>query len=179
MTTPYPEIREWVLSAAARGATLDGVRPPGRRGRESGAFWLGVRQGVAQVTAVVLPNGGGVEEGIGYWRVSPEVFGAISRWAKPRGLTLLGIAHTHVRGVPARLSWSDRHRSVCVPGILSVVIGNAGEDEDHYDWGWYVYEADDYRELPRYELTQRVKVDGTDVVEVLRADSAGLWPLST
>lgn len=179
MTTPYPEVREWVVPDAARRATLHGVRPAGQRGRESGAFWLGVRQGVAQVTGVILPRGGGVEESLGHWRVSTEVFGTISRWAKPRGLTLLGIAHTHVRGVPTRLSWSDRHRSVCVPGFLSVVIGNGGEDEDHYDWGWYVYEDGDYRELLRPELIRRVRGDSTDSTEIWRADSEGVWPLSS
>lgn len=179
MTTPYPTIKEWVVSDAARRVTLDGVRPAGRKAKESGAFWLGVRKDTARVTVVVLPKGSGVEESIGHWRVSPEVFGEISRWAKPRGLTLLGIAHTHVRGVPVRLSWSDRHRSVCVPGILSVVIGNGGEDEDPFSWGWYVYEADDYRELLRPELTQRVRGSSTDPVDVLRADDEGVWPLTT
>jgi hypothetical protein len=172
-------IKEWVVSDAARRATLDGVRPAGREAKESGAFWLGARTDVARVTVVVLPKGRGVEESVGHWRVSPEVFGEISRWAKPQGLTLLGIAHTHVRGVPARLSWSDRHRSVCVPGILSVVIGDAGEDDDHYHWGWYVYEEDDYRELLRAELTRRVRGNSTDSVEVLRADSEGVWPVSS
>ena len=179
MTPTYPDIREWVVPDAARTATLDGVRPAGKAGRESGAFWLGARAAIARVTVVVLPQGPGVEESIGHWRVSPEVFGTISRWAKPRGLTLLGIAHTHVRGVPARLSWSDRHRSVCVPGILSVVIGDGGKDDDHYNWGWYVYEGDDYRELLRMELTQRVLGDSTDTVEVLRADSEGTWSVSS
>lgn len=166
------------MSDAARRATLVGVRPAGREARESGAFWLGARADVAPVTVVILPSGRGVEESIGHWRVSPEVFGEISRWAKPQGLTLLGIAHSHLRGVPARLSWSDRHRSVCVPGILSVVIGNGGEDDDHYTWGWYVYDGDDYRELLRPELTQRVRCNSADPVEILRADSEGVWPLT-
>jgi hypothetical protein len=136
-----------------------------------------VREAVAPVTAVVLPQGKGVEESPGQWCVSPEVFGAISRWAKPRGLALLGIAHTHIRGVPARLSWADRHRSVRVPGILAIVIGNGGEDDDHHDWGWYVYEEDDYRELSRTELRRRIQGDGSAAVEVWRADSEGVWLL--
>ena len=167
------------MSDAARQATLDGVRPAGREARESGAFWLGAREAIARVTVVVLPKGRGVEESIGHWRVTHEVFGEISRWAKPRRFTLLGIAHTHVRGVPARLSWSDRHRSVCVPGILSVVIGNGGEDDNHYTWGWYVYDGDDYREILRPELTQRVRDNSTDPVEVLRADTEGVWRLTS
>jgi hypothetical protein len=164
------------VSDAVKKATLDGVRRAGPRAAESGAFWLGPRREVAAVTAVVLPRGVGVEEGMGHWRVEPEVFGAISRWGKPRGLSLLGIAHTHLRGVAPRLSWSDRHRSVCVPGMLSIVIGNAGEDEDHHDWGWYVYEQDDYRQILPTELDERVKSEGPDALDVLRADSEGVWP---
>lgn len=178
MSTPYPDIDQWVLPDAAKRATFRGVRPSGHRGNESGAFWLGVRASVACVSAVVLPRGKGVDESPGQWRVSPEVFGAISRWARPRGLALLGIAHTHVRGSPARLSWADRHRSVRVPGILAVVIGNAGEDDDHYGWGWYVYEDDDYRELLRPELMRRVQESSRETVEVWRADSEGVWPLT-
>src|SRR2546425_5628601 len=112
MSSPYPEIKEWIVSGAVKRATLDGVRPSGHRGNESGAFWLGEREARALVTAVVLPQGKGVEESPGQWRVTPEVFGAITRWAKPRRLALLGIAHTHPRGVPAKLTWPDRHRSV-------------------------------------------------------------------
>ena len=129
MSPPYPEISEWVVPESARRATLEGVRPAGRRGRESGAFWVGSRSDVSAITGIVLPQGEGVEEYSGEWRVAPAVFGIISRWAKPRGLSLLGIAHTHMRGVPARLSWTDRHQSVRVPGILAVVIGNGGEDD--------------------------------------------------
>jgi hypothetical protein len=179
VTTPYPKVDEWIVSDAVRDATLRGVRPAGHRGTESGAFWLGARELISQVNTVVLPHGRGVEEGISHWRVDSDVFGVISRWAKPRGLTLLGIAHTHVRGVPPQLSWSDRHRSVCVPGILSVVIGNGGDDEDHHRWGWYVYEDDDYRELLRPELVRRVRVGSNDPVDTLRADRDGIWQLPT
>ncbi len=179
MSTPYPDIRRWVLPEAAKAATLAGVQPAGRRGDESGAFWLGTRATVARVTAVVLPAGSGVDENPGQWRVSPEVFGAISRWAKPRGRTLLGIAHTHMHGVRSELSWADRRRSVCVPGILSVVIGNAGEDEDYRDWGWYLYDGGDYRPLVPPELARRVEIGAREVVEVWRADSQGVWRLTS
>lgn len=129
------------------------------------------------MTAVVLPKGKGIEESPGQWRVSPEVFGTISRWAGPRGVTLLGTAHTHARGVPPRLSWIDRHGGVRVPGILAVVIGNGGEDDDHFAWGWYVYEADDFRQLLRPELARRIERNSREHVEIWRADSQGVWPL--
>lgn len=179
MSELYPDIERWVIPGAAMAATLTGVRPSGRRGNESGAFWLGARAAVSRVSAVVLPQGDGVEEGPGQWRVTPEVFGTISRWAKPRGLTLLGIAHTHVRGVPPKLSWADRHRSVRVPGILAIVIGRGGQDANHRDWGWYVFEKDDYRELALSELAGRVEIAVENRVDVVGADADSVWELKT
>jgi hypothetical protein len=170
----YPEIAEWFVPTKASEATLAGVAEAGRARKESGAFWLGPRAGTSSVTDVVLPSGDGVEESADYWRVAPEVFGAISRWAKPLDLTLLAIVHTHIRGVPPRLSWADRHRSVRVPGILSVIIGNGGEDKIHERWGWYIFDTDDYRELRREELSERVHWIESGV-RVWRADRHGVW----
>lgn len=179
MSELYPDIDRWMIPGAAMSATLAGVRPSGHCGNESGAFWLGTRTAISRVTTVVLPRGPGVEETPGQWRVASEVFGAISRWAKPRGLTLLGIAHTHVHGVPPRLSWADRHRSVRVPGILAVVIGRGGEDANHRDWGWYVFENDDYRELACPELDRRVEIAADDALDVWGADNESVWELNT
>jgi len=175
----YPDIDRWIIPSAVMAATVAGVRPAGRRGNESGAFWLGTRAAVSRVTAVVLPHGPGVEGSPGQWRVAPEVFGALSRWAKPRGLTLLNILHTHVQDVPPLLSWADRHRSVRVPGILAVVIGPGGEDADHHDWGWYVFEKDDYRRLMRADLDRRVEIAADEALEVWGADSESVWALKT
>jgi len=177
MTAAYPRIDRWVLPDSAVAATLALVRPAGEEGNESGVFWLGSRADVACIRAVVHPAGKGVEEAPGFWRVSPEVFGAISRWASPLGLTLLGIAHIHGHGVPAHLSWADRNRSVRVPGILAIVIGNGGEDEDYRDWGWYVCAGEDFQRLGEAELTRRVELPIGESVGVWRADEAGVWQL--
>jgi hypothetical protein len=173
----YPRIDEWVIPSAALTATLNGVASSALSGNESGAFWLGTRSGVARITDVVLPKGRGVEERPYHWRVSPEVFGAISRWAKPRELILLGIAHTHGEGVPALLSKQDRRQSLHVSGILAVVIGNGGLDCEHEKWGWYVYEGDDYRQILPPELFRRVQREVCGRAEVWRADGDGVWPL--
>jgi hypothetical protein len=170
----YPTIERWLIPERALLATLAGVGPPGRLGNESGAFWLGDRGATAVVRAVILPSGRGVIESPDRWEVSPEVFGAISRFAQPRKLTLLGIAHTHGRGVGTGLSWADRYRSVQVPGILAVVIGEGGADHDHGRWGWYVYEDSDYRELPLPERAKRIEVNPMGDVGVWRADLAGV-----
>src|SRR6266852_5582594 len=100
MAASYPAVEKWVIAEGIFHRTLDGVRAVGQSGREAGAFWLGRREATALVDSVVLPHGIGVEEHRGRWAVSPEVFGAITSWARPRSLSLLAVAHTHVRGVP-------------------------------------------------------------------------------
>lgn len=159
MTQPYPPIASWIVPHDAMSATLSAVVEEGQGVRESGALWLGPRNNISRVTAVIFPRGKGVDATAGRWKVSPEVFGAVTRWAKPRGLSLLGIIHTHLPGIPARLSRADREYSVQVPGVLAVVIGEGGNDSDHLKWGWYVYEGNDYRRLQGQELAQRFEMN--------------------
>lgn len=174
MVASYPIIEEWGFGDGLLQRTVEGVRAIGQSRREAGAFWLGKREVTAHVYSLVLPHGIGVEESSGRWVVSAEVFGAITRWAKPRDLCLLGIVHSHVRGVPPILSWTDRNLGVRVPGIIAAVIGNAGEDRDHLDWGWYVFEQGDYRQLTRKEIKRRIRVDSAIGFEVWTADSNGV-----
>jgi len=153
-------------------------RPGTRPGvREAGALWLGVREDVARTAAVVFLNGEGVEASRGRWKVSPEVFGVVTRWAKPRGLCLLGVVHTHLHGVPARLSRADREHNVQVPGVLAVVIGEGGWDEDHTIWGWYVYENQDYRPILVGELKEKFDMS-SGKVELLGANAEGMWEIA-
>jgi hypothetical protein len=177
VTDPYPAIASWVIPPRGLAATLEAVQPSGRRGLESGAFWLGVRTDVSAVTAVVIPTGPGVEEREGFWRVTPEVFGAVTSWANPRGLSLLAVCHTHGLGIPARLSRQDRTHSIKAPGVLAIVIGCGGDEPDHTKWGWYVWEDGDYRELSHQERTRRIEIGGADGVTLCRADSTGVQEL--
>ena len=172
----YPLIEKWLVPEGVCSATLAAVVDAGRRRCESGAFWLGARSPLAAIQVVILPSGSGAEEHPYQWRVSPEVFGEISRWAKPRGLSLLGIAHTHIAGVPVDLSLADRQRSVQTPDMLAVVIGEGGMENEVTRWGWFVYEKNDYRRMPRIELENRVHIRADARVEVYRADSSGVWP---
>jgi len=174
----YPPIEQWLFPEGVWSATLDGVIPLGTQGLESGAFWLGTRSKLARIEAVILPSGLGVYEHPYQWRVSPEVFGVITRWSRAQGLTLLGIAHTHIAGVPVDLSPSDRTRSVQVPGMLAVVIGNGGLDKVFTDWGWFVYETDDYEIIPRVNLLSRIRIAEGNHVQVFKADSSGIVPLN-
>jgi proteasome lid subunit RPN8/RPN11 len=166
MYEPYPRINRWVLPSPALSATLRTVQKEGQSVREAGALWLGSRGDTSRITALVFPTGKGVEANASKWKVSPEVFGVVTRWAKPNGLCLLGVVHTHLHGVPARLSRADREYSVQVPGMLAVVIGEGGHERDHLNWGWYLYQGNEYRQLPSREVTQLLE---------MTSDSVGLW----
>ena len=179
MAANYPTVNRWVIAEGVFRQTLAGVRPIGQSGKEAGAFWLGRREATAHVDSVVLPHGIGVEEHRGRWAVSPEVFGAITQWAKPRNLCLLAVAHTHVRGVPPVLSWTDRNLGIRVPGMLAAVIGNGGDDSDHLMWGWYVFENDDYILLSQHDIGERIRVDAGGSFEVWVADANGVQVLRT
>jgi hypothetical protein len=170
---PYPPIDTWVVPTGVVAATLACVREPGERGVESGVFWLGRRAPRSIVDTVMIPSGPGVEERPDRWSVAAEVYGEISRWAGPQGLSLLGILHTHGNAFPARLSKADRTRSVRAPGVLAVVVGDDGHDNNPEAWGWYVFEGDDYRLLAAEERTRRITMpDGA--VSVLRASLDGV-----
>jgi proteasome lid subunit RPN8/RPN11 len=135
---------------------------------------MGRRSGVATVEAVVMPRPPGVEERPDRWRVSADVYGVIAQWAMPRGLQLLGWVHTHGQGVPAWLSHADRTRSIQAPGVLAVVIGSGGDDEDPARWGWYVYEDGDYRDLEDRERINRVELCPDGAIQRWRASLAGV-----
>jgi len=179
MSQPYPPIQSWVVPHAAMSATLTAVVQEGQGVRESGALWLGRRADISRVSAIVFPRGKGVEATAGRWKVSSEVFGAVTRWAKPRELSLLGVVHTHLHGIPPRLSRADREYSVQVPGILAIVIGEGDEDRDHLKWGWYVYEHRDYRRLLDEELAQKFEINSKKEEDLcLRvANSDGVFEL--
>lgn len=180
MTSPhyrYPTVRGWVVAEALLRATLDGLRKAGAFRRESGAFWLGSREAEARVSAVVFPRGPGVKEAPGLWRVSPEVFGAITRWAVPLRLCLLAVVHTHIGGGDPFLSWTDRTFGVRVPGVLAVVIPRGGKDPEYLHWGWYVFDKDDYRQLSNSEITERVRIDSRNHFEACFADEVNVRPL--
>jgi proteasome lid subunit RPN8/RPN11 len=175
--TPYPPIEHWLVPSGARRATLRAVRPAGRRGCESGAFWLGNRARTAAVSAVVLPSGPDVQERPDRWRVAAEVYGRISEWASERGLSLLAVVHTHV-GDSVDLSGADRRRSVQAPGVLAVVIGHGGSERRWRRWGWSFYEDGDYRPLDHGELHRRVHFRPLRRCAIWRADAHRVTRLS-
>jgi len=115
-------------------------------------------------------------EAAGFWRVTPEVYGAISRWAAERGWSLLGICHTHGEGVPARLSTQDRRHLVRAPGVLAVVIGSGGRDRDPERWGWYEFTSGAYREISADERHRRLRLTDEGGIEVWAADRRGCRP---
>jgi len=170
---PYPGIEKWTVPAAALYATLRGVRPAGLRATESGAFWLGRRASRSQVTSVIVPRGAGVIERANMWQLSPEVFGTISRWALTHEVVMLGMFHIHI-GTSARMSRWDRERVVQVPGVLSVIAANAGVEQNHRTWAWYVYEGSGYREMDPVERDLRIEISAHLPCSAWTADAGSI-----
>lgn len=156
--TPYPPIERWQVPEKVCRLSRNAVQPAGHAGCESGVFWLGRRAAVSEVAVVVHPVGDGVEETPFYWSVGPEVYAAITAWAKPRGLTLLAVVHTHLSPLPPRMSPTDRRQGLKTPDALAVIIPNGGVEPDPRRWGWFVYENDDYRPVGAAELQARVTI---------------------
>ena len=84
--------------------------------------------------------------------------------------------HTHLRGVPPRLSRADREYSVQVPGMLAVVIGEGGHERDHRNWGWYLYDNNDYRQILTQEVRQLFEMT-SESIELRRANDDRIWEL--
>jgi hypothetical protein len=167
-SNPYPPIDAWRVPRAAVAATRASVVGAGRRGDESGVFWLGERTATAAVRAVVSLRGRGVLETPGLWQVSSQVYGVVSALARELELVLLATAHTHGRGVPVALSRTDREHGVRVPGLLALVVGDGG-DAPLEEWSWNVYDDGAFRTL---SPAARVTFDD-DVVSLWHADADG------
>jgi hypothetical protein len=172
---PYPQIQTWQVGGAALAATWEALRAG--EGRETAVLWLGGRAPHSAVTTVIRLRGEGVEEGTGHFEAVPEVLGVVTRWAKPRGLTLLANLHAHPPGVPGTMSTWDRRHGFAVPEFLAVIAGDGARD--HPDaWGWYVFSrsARDYRDMDDGERRSRVVVDGTAGATLLEADARAVRP---
>ena len=174
----YPAINVWELDRSAIGATIAAVQRPGRDGKEGGVFWIGTRGQNSVVRAVVIPAGEGVMEDASFWRVTPEVFGTVSRWASERTWSLLGICHTHGDGIPAKLSTQDRAHLVRAPGLLAVVIGSSGRDDNPQRWGWYEFTSGVYRAIGSGERQRRLCLTNDAEAEVWTADRHGCRPVA-
>jgi hypothetical protein len=173
----YPPIDQWRVPRAAVTATLASVVGAGRRGDEAGVFWLGSRDLVTDMAAVVSLRGPGVLESPGLWQVSSQVYGVVTRLAQGMGLVLVATAHTHGRGVPVRLSPTDRRHGVRVPDFLALVIGEGGDAPKPTDWSWNTYEIGDFRRLDGAEMSRRVHfVDGAVACFRANAHGATNWP---
>jgi proteasome lid subunit RPN8/RPN11 len=169
--TPFPPIKRWRLPRAACERTRQAVLPAGRRGNESGVFWAGRRQPTSTISAVIFPAGPGVVQAPGRWSVTAEVYAAVASWAKPRGLSLLAVVHTHLGVLPPRLSRTDRMQGLKVPDALAVIIGRGGDEPDADAWGWFVYDGGGYRALGGAERAERLEVvdDTIDFVTITDA----------
>jgi hypothetical protein len=158
---------------AAVAGTLAGVADDGRRGVESGVFWLGTRAVGSEIAAVVLLRGRGIVEATGRWEVSPEAYGQVARWARRRGFVLLATAHTHGHGFRPGLSRLDRRHLVRAPDLLALVLGDAGEERDPIRWSWNVCVDGAFRPLVGEEFARRVHFVHSPVL-LARGDADGV-----
>lgn len=162
--TPYPPIERWLIPSMACEQTRNALKPAGRDGRESGVFWLGERAATSSIKAVVKPVGSGVVESPWQWSVSPEIYAAVTAWAKPRGLTLLAAVHSHLSARPPRMSLTDRTQGLKVPDAVAVILPAGGAEPDPTRWGWFVYTDGDYLTLTDAAIAARVRfISGTVV----------------
>jgi hypothetical protein len=174
-SNPYPPIDDWCVPSTAVAATLASVVGAGRRGNEAGVFWLGERESTASVRAIISLRGRGVLESPGRWRVTSEVYGVVSHLAREIDLVLLATAHTHGAGVPVALSRTDREDGVRVPGLLAIVIGDAGQATVD-EWSWNVY-VKEFHTFDAAELARRVTFADGDIT-LWRANAEGAIPWS-
>lgn len=172
---PYPPVQTWQVGRAALTATWEALRSG--EGRETAVLWLGGRAHHSAVTAVVRLHGEGVEEGGGHFEAVPEVLGVVTRWAKPRGLTLLANLHAHPPGIPGQMSVWDRRHGFAVPEFLAIIAGDGGRDHPDF-WGWYVFSrsARGYRVMDDGERRGRVVVDETAACMLLDGDARSVRP---
>lgn len=164
----YPPISRWLIPEAACELTRESVQPAGRRGTESGVFWLGTRATTSIVRVVAKPVGIGVIEEPWQWSVSAELYGAVAAYARPRDLTLLAVVHTHLSPRVPRLSPTDRTRGLKIKDALAIIIGSAGGEPDSARWGWFVYGPSGYRSLTTGEQAKRITMttEPTEFVDI-------------
>jgi hypothetical protein len=158
VTDLYPPITRWMIPAAARAATLSGLRRAGQRGHEGGALWLGDRGVEARVRTVASASGDGVLERAGSWSLSPTAYGRIGEWAIERGQVLLGLIHSHggSGALATSLSPTDAFSTVRVHHFLSVIVGRRGDEDDASAWGYHLFEQGRFRRLGAAEVAERI-----------------------
>jgi hypothetical protein len=140
---------------------------------EGGAFWLGRRASTSEVRTIVLLEGRGVIEEIGYWEVSPLVYGLVGTWADEHDQTLLAVAHSHLGRGATAMSGLDRRGAVPVPDLLTIVIPAFGAITDLRKWGVHRFDGQQFIELS--ELGKAARLASNDeTVTVLRASEDGL-----
>lgn len=156
MSEPYPQIATWSIARGVLRATRAWVAG---KAHETTVVWLGRRAQVAPVSAALLVRGVGVVEREGAFYASTEVFGALTRWARQRGLVLLADVHSHPPGYTGQLSDWDRTHGIRVPEFLAGVAGDGGR-QPLERWGWYEFDRvqQRYRSIPPNDRPRRMTV---------------------
>ena len=173
MTATYAPIERWSVPRSVVPATLRGVLRAARVQHEGGALWLGRRAATTEIRTVVLLEGRGVIEEIGYWEVSARVYGRVGTWADENEQALLAVAHSHLARGATAMSSLDRRGAVRVPDLLTIVIPAFGAITDLRKWGVHHYDGRQFVELAELEKATRL-LASDDAVIVLRANEDGV-----
>ena len=173
MTATYAPIERWSVPRSVVPATLRGVLRAARAQHEGGAFWLGRRAATTEVRTVVLLEGRGVTEEIGYWEVSARVYGRVGTWADENEQALLAVAHSHLGRGATAMSDLDRRGAVRVPDLLTIVIPAFGAVTDLRKWGVHRFNGQQFVELTELEKATRL-LASDEAVTVLRASEDGV-----
>lgn len=173
MTAAYEPIERWSVPRGVVPATLRGVLRAAREQHEGGAFWLGRRAATSEVRTVVLLEGRGIVEGIGYWEVSPLTYGRVGTWADEHDQALLAVAHSHLGRGATQMSGLDRRGAVRVPDLLTIVIPAFGAITNLRNWGVHRFDGHQFVELSELEKAACI-LSSDEPVTVLHASEDGV-----
>jgi hypothetical protein len=173
MTATYAPIERWSIPRGVVPATLRGVLRAAREQHEGGALWLGRRAATTEISTVVLLEGRGVTEEIGYWEVSARVYGRVGTWADDNDQALLAVAHSHLGRGATAMSGLDRRGAVRVPDLLTIVIPAFGAITDLRKWGIHRFNGQQFVELSELQKAAYL-ITSAEPVTVLRASEDGV-----
>lgn len=131
-----------ILGTEVRDRLVEHVAWHGRRGNETGGFFL-ARDGCA---VLALSGQKGIRRSPMLFTVSTAAIDRLFSWAADQGFTIAGQVHSHRRG--AFLSKTDVEHGFAVEGFTTCVIPDfAAPAADPTRWGWWQYRTGQW--LPR------------------------------
>lgn len=133
------------------------VRAWGQKDNEAGGFLLGPHD-APSIDILAFAEGAGVERSRGLFRVSGKALDRLFAWAEDHDRRVWAQVHSHPRG--SFLSHTDETYGFRVEGFISAVIPDYATPPLRPEtWGWWTFEAGDWRSVAapaRSDLSSRV-----------------------